>query len=201
MSTEPRRAGRPARNGSTPPKEAEPAAPVTATETLARLQALRDSGGGFLIPAPPGIAAARLVEPPDNKLGDRLGIPNAAMQSARAWLEQIAEVGSPEDLRLAWEMWRIPSGTSPTVNAKLSLLSHYEALMVECGRRWSALYRQAEREQHNERVVASLRSDYHRAKAEADKVHRDYLVACDKARKIEVQIEALQRRARGELVH
>lgn len=178
-----------------------PAAP-TATQQLAQLDELRNANGGYVVPPPPTLSSARLLEPvdPDDRRAGQ-AVPNKAMQEATAWLRAIAEIGSPEDLTLAWETWRIPSGTPAIINAKLHLLSMFEQLRDSCGARWRLVWEAAERERQQEVHVAELRAQHHRAKAEADAIHRDYIVACDKARKIEVQIEALQRKARGELVH
>jgi hypothetical protein len=206
MSTEPRRPGRPSRNGSAPPPaKAEPAAPSkpTATQQLARLQELRNAHGGYVIPPPPGINAARLIDPtdPDQRHAGQQ-IPNEAMKRATAWLREIAELGSPKDLTLAWEAgWRPRSGLSVLVNPKTHLRALFEHLKNECGARWRVLHDQAERESRIGRVVASLRADYHRAKAAADAIHADYVVACEKAKKIELEIVAVQRRARGESLH
>jgi hypothetical protein len=197
MSTEPRRPGK-LRNGSS--KAAEPAAaPVrTAQQVLAHLQDLRDTQGGYLVPPPAGIGAARLVELPDNNTGDRLGVPNKAMQEARAWLEQVAKVGGPLDLEFCWECWTVPSGTPPTINPKLHLLAWFEQLKDSCGARWHALYLQAERETLAERAAAELRSRLHRERDAAAAIERDRAAARSRASRIEAELALLEREMGGE---
>jgi hypothetical protein len=197
MSTEPRRPGK-LRNGSS--KAAEPAAaPVrTAQQVLAHLQDLRDTQDGFLIPMPPGLSAARLVEPVDvdERLKGQL-VWNEPMKAAWRWLEAIAALGSPQDVQLGWELWRPPSGPS-TINAKMNLFSRYEALLAECGKRWHALWQQAERETLAERAAAEVRSRLHRERDAAAAIRRDALAARDRTDRLEAELALLEREMGGE---
>ena len=195
MSTiEPRR-GRPPRNGGpAAPKPAEPAVP-TATQVLARLEAMRHANGGFLIPPPSNLASARLVEPAtsDERFAGQ-AVPNKAMVEATAWLRAIAETGSPEDLRLAWEAgWRLPGGLPSMVNPKSHLLSLYEGLMNECGRRWRVLYEAAEREALSERTAAALRTQLRSEKDTAAAIQREHQQALAKARRTEAELAMIER--------
>jgi hypothetical protein len=169
IATEPRRGpGRPPRNGGPPPPpkpetaaQQPPRPQETATQELARLQALRDANSGFLVPKPAGIDGAKLIIRDDVQ-----GIPepDAAAKRAMQWFRDIAAAGgNSADLMLAWHAWGAVTGEA---NPKRPLEAPFEALAIAAGRRHVALMARAEEEQRPAKLLQAARANVRQLEAE-----------------------------------
>jgi hypothetical protein len=173
IATEPRRGpGRPPRNGGPPPPpkpetaaQQPPRPQETATQELARLQALRDANSGFLVPKPPGIDSARLILPIDSEGMPVQGTPmlDAAGKAAMAWLAQIAALGGPQDVQLGWEFWRPQAGE---MNPKRPTEVRLEQMKAECSKRYAALVARAEEEERPVKALQIARENVRQIEAE-----------------------------------
>jgi len=199
IATEPRRGpGRPPRNGGPPPPpkpetaaQQPPRPQETATQELARLQALRDANSGFLVPKPPGIDGAKLIIRDDVQ-----GIPepDAAAKRAMQWFRDIAAAGgNSADLMLAWHAWGAVTGEA---NPKRPLEAPFEALAIAAGRRWQALNARAEAEALPARIVADLRRELRHAQEELERERRRYLAPLEtKVANLKVALAAAESKA------
>jgi hypothetical protein len=133
-----------------PKKQPKPVIPAqagtTATERIAELDMRRFKGGGYII-APPA---------------------EMTRQSARVWLEQVAEAGSSGDVEIAWV-----KGVQD-IYIKRELANVYEALKNAAGKRYYELEKQAAAEHEAQRTrkanrarsIAKLQADIAKLKAE-----------------------------------
>jgi hypothetical protein len=124
----------------------------TATERIHELDLQRFKGNGYII-APPA---------------------QITVQSAKAWLEQVAELGSDGDVEIAWV-----KGVQD-IHIKEALLNTYEALRAAAGKRYYMLLQQAAaeneaqrqawlertRKANRARSIAKLQADIAKLKAE-----------------------------------
>jgi hypothetical protein len=168
--------GRPPRaavNGSAPAAKPEPRPePRPATAQLARLQAQREAGGGFLLPLPPNAAAAGLVQP-------RIGggdepMPNEALKAVLDHFTALHEAGaSPADLDLAWESWRPVAVGFANPKLWVRTVAYFDQLKTAAGQRHAELQARAYAEAAPDRIAAEKRRALQAEQAELALIERD----------------------------
>lgn len=137
-----------------------PPAPLTVAQELARLDALRNANGGWLVPPPPGIDNARMA-PLEG--AQTVAKPNAEWLALMGWLESIVAVGGePGDLARAWAHWSPPvwsGGAHPRALAR----DAFDTLTARAREQTAALRRRAEIEARPQTAVRSARFELKRA--------------------------------------
>lgn len=106
-----------------------PPKPQTATEKLQALAERRHAGRGYLVPRPVGLT----------------------LQSFRAWLKEVAEIGGAGDVEIAWHYVN-------NVEWKERLRNEYDQLRAAAGRRHNALVEQAADEERQAKLEWEART-------------------------------------------
>jgi hypothetical protein len=122
------------------------------------------------------------------------GSPNQALKQVISWLEAIAEVGTPADLRLAWHTWS-PHALG-VANPKPWLQSRFEGFLHKAGTRTIALAHRAEIERGFEIAAEDLRRDLALALSEVERAMAELQRAEAEVERIERERADLERRQR-----
>jgi hypothetical protein len=196
MSTpEPRRSpGRPPRTGP-PAPPAEPAETPTRRKTArAEIAELAEQCAAIAAPPEHVLAGAQITFLRSTIDDGNGGQPNAALKEVLCWFEAISEVGTPEDLRLAWESWR-PNAVG-LANPKLWALARFDALLHKAGARSIEINRRAEIERGFEIAAEDLRRDLALALSEVERAMAELQRAEAEVERIERARADLERRQR-----
>ena len=131
-----------------------PPAPLTAAQELARLDALRNANGGWLVPPP-----------------DAIGI--GGVRAALDWFRSVADAGgSPQDVDRAWGHWSRP--LLPGSLLRTTARDQFEEIKTSAGERTAALRRRAEVEDRPRAAVATAQHALRVAEAELADVEPTY---------------------------